>query len=372
MTRPTFRFRKTPRLERLESRELLSSGGPSPEAQYMLELINLARTNPAAAADRVTSNLDAQTSATLTYYNVNLDQARQQIASAAPRPPLAWNDKLATTALDQSIDQANMGVQTHTGADGSDLNTRLDRIGYTNRASAGENAFAYAKSVDQAMEAFLIDWGVPSMGHFKNLLQPDTPPSSAYREVGIGIVDSTKLGLGPEVITQDFGSQNGAKADLLGVAYDESKGSQFYVPGEGRGDVTVQAQNLQTGQTSSVQTWDAGGYQIPLDPGQYQVTAKVGSQVVRSQQVSIGTQNVKVDFDLSQPWTGPAVASSPTPPQPQTVTPPAPTPQPARAPQQSPLVFSQPYIAPQASTPSFDVNWITAWNSWNASTGQPT
>lgn len=367
MARSTFRFRRTPKLESLESRQVLSAGGPSPDAQYMLELINLTRTNPAAAADRFTSNLDSDTLATLNYYGVNLDQAKQDIASAQAKPPVAWNDELAASAVHQSQDQANMGVQTHLGADGSDLSTRLDRVGYTNRATAAENAFAYARSVDQAMEAFLLDWGVPSKGHFRNLLEPDTNPDNAYREVGIGIVGSNKPGFGPEVITQEFGRQNGAKADLLGVAFQDSNGNHFYDPGEGRGNVSVDARNLQTGQTQSTQTWDAGGYQIPLDPGPYRVTARVGNQVIRSQQVNIGTQNVKVDFDLSQPWAGPpapaVVQAPPPPPAPQPPPPPPPPPQPQ-------IIFSAPVLANRAATPTFDVNWITGWTTWNAASGQ--
>ena len=115
----------------------------------------------------------------------------------------------------QSQDQINTGIQTHTGADGSSLEQRLDRAGYTNRASDGENAYAFSNSVDNAMEAFLIDWGVSSHGHRNNILQPSTSGDDAYREVGIGIVDSKRANFGPEVITQDFGSQSGAKAASL-------------------------------------------------------------------------------------------------------------------------------------------------------------
>ena len=35
-------------VERLESREVMAAGGPSAQAQYMLELVNQARTNPGA------------------------------------------------------------------------------------------------------------------------------------------------------------------------------------------------------------------------------------------------------------------------------------------------------------------------------------
>ena len=179
MTRPA--FRRSFRLESLESREVLSAGGPSAEAQSMLELINLARTNPAEAAERVTSNLDADVQATLSYYGVNLGAEKEAIARAAPRPAVGWSDVLAYTATRQTQDQVDTGVQSHTGADGSSLGQRLDRVGYTGRAADGENAYAYSKSVDHAMEAFLIDWGVDSRGHRNNLLQPNATHELAQR-----------------------------------------------------------------------------------------------------------------------------------------------------------------------------------------------
>src|SRR5512143_2051442 len=78
MTR--LKTRRTLRLEALENRSLLTAaGGPSAQAQYMLELINLARTNPAAVAERVTSNLDANVAATLQHYNVDLNAVKQEI-----------------------------------------------------------------------------------------------------------------------------------------------------------------------------------------------------------------------------------------------------------------------------------------------------
>ncbi|MHC5539929.1 CAP domain-containing protein, partial [Singulisphaera rosea] len=312
MSRPN--CRRSLRLESLESRELLSSGGPTDQQQYMLYLLNQSRQNPAQMAQTVTSNLDANVSATIAYYNVDLNQVKQEIASAPAKPPLAWNDQLATAAQGQSQYQADNGVQSHTGANGSSLEQRLDQAGYTNRTTDGENAYAYSSSVDQAMEAFLIDWGVASHGHRDNILQPNTSTGDAYRDVGIGIVNATKSQVGPMVITQDFGAQQGEKAELVGVAFSDPNHSGTYNLGEGVGNVTIQVTNKSTGATTSVQTWDAGGYQMALDPGSYTVTAISGGKVVRSQDVQIGTSNVEVDFNLSNAWQGTPAPSTTTPP----------------------------------------------------------
>ena len=186
-------------------------------------------------ADRITSNLDSDVTATVKHYNVDLNQVRKTIASAAPKQPLAWNDRLATAAQKHSQDQANNGFQSHTGSDGSDMNTRVDREGYGRRTSTAENAYAYAKSVDHAMKAFLIDWGVASAGHRNNILQPDTPDDSSYREVGIGIAASNRPDFGPNVVTQDFGSREGARANLLGVVFDDKNREHILRRGRGEG-----------------------------------------------------------------------------------------------------------------------------------------
>jgi len=374
-------------VESLESREVLSAGGPSAEAQAMLEVINMARTNPKAAAQWIGSHVDADVLATLDYYNVNLKSVQNDIANSPVRPPVAWSDTLAGTATRQSQDQADTGIQTHAGADGSSLDQRLDRAGYKNRVSDGENAYAYSKSVDHAMEAFLIDWNVSSLGHRKNILQPDATPDQFYREVGIGIVKTNKANFGPKVITQDFGRQAGSKAELLGVAYNDKNGNDAYDMGEGQGDVTVSATNVSTGKTTSTQTWDSGGgYQMSLDPGTYKVVAKVGSRTVRTDQVSINDQNVKVDYNLSQPWqdssddsdsvaaagataadsasasSAPATASLFAASTPTTSTP-APTTQQASTSQETPVVAT---VSAAIKADSGKGSFSNSWVSWTA------
>lgn len=300
-------------MDTLESRQVMSAGGPSAEAQAMIESINAARMDPKGMAEVVTSNPDADLTATFKYYNVDVNAVKSAIASSAARPPVAWSDQLAQTATGQSQDQANSGSQSHTGADGSGLDQRLDRVGYTNRSAAGENAYAYSQSVDHAMEAFLIDWGVAGNGHRNNLLQPAASPDQYYKEVGIGIVSTNRSNFGPKVITQDFGTRAGSPAYLLGVAFNDGNHDGRYDMGEGQGNVEVSATNVDTGETKSVETWDAGGgYQIPLPAGNYSVTAKVGDQLVRTDRVSIANQNVKMDYNLSNPWQGGTAPIVPT------------------------------------------------------------
>jgi uncharacterized protein YkwD len=294
--------RRPPRLESLETRQLLSRGAPTADAQYMLELINEARTNPPAAAERAVSNLDANVRATVKYYNVDLNARKQAIAASAPKPPLAWNDALAGAAQAHSQDMADAGYQSHDGTDGTTPAKRMERAGYASASASAENAFAYATSADEAMKAFLLDWGVPDEGHRRNLQQPDAPADSAYRDVGIGLVKTGRAGVGPLVVTQNLASRAGAQAVLLGVVYRDDNGDRFYEPGEGQGSARVDATNLATGQTSTAETADPGGYQMSLAPGRYRVNASVGGQSVGTADLDVGTQNAKRDFVLDPRW----------------------------------------------------------------------
>jgi hypothetical protein len=231
----------------------------------------------------------------------------------------------------------------------------MQQAGYTNASSTGENAFAYATSIDEAMQAFLIDWGVSDQGHRRNLLQPNVSSSNAFQSVGIGIAPTTNSKVGPMVITQDFGSQPNQQAQLVGVAYYDNQHTGMYEIGEGQGGVQIDATNLATKQTRSTQTWSTGGYQIALSPGQYQITASLNGTVFQSLPVTIGAQNVEQDFVLSNTWDGRSRnqvlnALAPVSPPPQA---PAPVTPPTAAP------VSPPAVAP---LPRFSGSW-TSWQA---------
>jgi uncharacterized protein YkwD len=300
------KFRRSFQIEMLEGRQLLSTAGPTNDEQYMLQLLNEARTDPAEAAEMLTTNLSPDVEATLQYYGVNIQATAQRIASATPQPPLAWNANLAASAQSQSQYQANTQTQTHTGAGGSDAEQRMQAAGYTNIASSAENAYAYSTSVEQAMQAFLIDWGVPSDAHRINIQQPGVPAQNAYRDVGIGLVQTnpSNPSFGPMVITQDFASQTNEQAQVVGVSYYDNAGTGFYQPGEGQGGVQIDAVNLRTGQVTSTQTWASGGYEMSLAPGQYTIIASLNDEVIQTSNVTVGDVNVEQDFILSSAWQG--------------------------------------------------------------------
>ena len=212
------------------------------------------------------------------------------------------------------------------------------------------------------MEAFLIDWGVADQGHMKNMLQPDAT-QAPLTDVGIGITKTSNAGLGPKVVTVDFGRHTASQPQLLGVAYNQDADG-YYEAGEGQGNVEVDAVRLQDGQptgpTHSVQTWDASGaYQMPLDPGPLP-----GHRLVRRTRSSapsrstIEGQNVKVDYRLNDPWQAtapvvtPAAAPAVAPAVITAATPAATTPPPAAtAPVPTPAVTTPSVVPATAPTP---------------------
>ena len=190
------KFRRAPRFENLESRQLLStlatSQQPTNDDQLMLQLLNQARTDPSAAAQEISENITPDITATLKYYGVNLQATLNSIASATPQPPLAWNAQLAQSAMGHSQDMDTNQYQSHTGSDGTSPNQRIQNAGYNNATSTGENVYAYSTSVEEAMEAFLLDWGVADDGHRMNIQQMGVSAQNAYRDVGIGLVNTRR------------------------------------------------------------------------------------------------------------------------------------------------------------------------------------
>ena len=390
-----FKFRRSLRFDSLEGREMLSSvgAGPSDQQQYLLQLVNEARTDPSAAAAQISNEITPDITATLNYYGVNLQASLQKIASATPQPPLAWNADLANAAQGQSQYMADNQIQTHTGSGGSTPQQRMTAAGYTNITSSAEDAFAYATSPAEAMEAFLIDWGVPSDGHRINIQQPGVAPQDAFTDAGVGIVQTNpdNPNFGPMVITEDFARSSNSQTQLVGVAYNDTSATGFYQPGEGQGGVQIDAVNLQTGQVTSTQTWASGGYEVALPAGTYRIIASVNNQVFQTTNVTINNVNVEQDFVLSNPWQGgtrqaaiaaaqPAPPAAPTPTAPvvavAALPTPAPAPTPTPAPPQTVAVSSAPtpqvWVVPLTNYQPTTAQQTTlsllasSWSTWNA------
>jgi hypothetical protein len=313
--------------------QLYSIGSPTNEEQFYLELINRARANPPAEGLRLATTTDPNVLSAYVSFGVNLVLMQTQFTLIPSAPPLSMNATLTTAARAHSQNMLQNNYQGHNGPDGS-LTTRLQA--YTSGAngwSLGENVYAYSKSVWYGHAGFEVDWGGTVVtggmqsppGHRQNI------HSTGFREAGIGVVlgsNGGSGGVGPQLVTQDFGSVGGLFPFVTGVVYRDLNHNGFYDPGEGLGGVTVTVSNA----NSYAVTASSGGYSVPVPGGgNYIVTFSGGSAPTNQKTVTVvSDQNVKADY---------VVTASATPtPTPTPTTTPTPTATPTASPPSAPIL----------------------------------
>lgn len=304
------------KMEGLESRRMLAAVYPSAVEQYVVEMINRSRENPALEAAR---------------FNVALNEGLPSgTISTAPKQPLAINPYITDAARKHSQYMILADVFSHTGVNGSSPAHRMADAGFADFGDFGygEN-IAWSgttgsppdprTTVPQLHEDLFVDEGIVGRGHRLNILDP------VWKEIGAGVVSggftSTSGGVtrtyNAVMLTTDFGDRSD-QVFLTGVAYsDLLTQDQFYTPGEGLGGVTITATRAGDQSVFTTTTWESGGYVLALPPGMYVVRGTgggMGGSVIWSD-VLIGDENVKRDFrpDLAEddlPPTG--VLSAPT------------------------------------------------------------
>lgn len=264
-----------------------SHGDPTPAEQAHLEAINRARANPLAEAARLGIDL--------------LEGVPEGEISDQPSPPLVCDALLLQAARSHAADMIANDYASHFSPDGDGPLERVTAAGYE-YAALGENfAFrAATASLDEAAtsqwlhDRLFIDENYPDRSHRVTLLAPE------YRAAGPGLASGEFQGF-PHgiVVVTDFGRDIEDRAFLLGVVHDDADGDAFYDAGEGVGDVTVSAS--QDDEVKAVTlTASAGGYGIPLDPGEYVVTATLPDGRTARKTVELIGDNVKLDFRESE------------------------------------------------------------------------
>ena len=142
-------------------------------------------------------------------------------------------------------------------------------------------------------------------GHRRNLLQANVTSDNAFQDVGIGIVQTSNSKFGPDGGHPGLRQPEQRPGRAAGRRLLRQPGHQLYGPGEGQGERPDRRhQPRHRRRLHDHRLGDAGGYQMPLPAGRYQVTASVNDKVVQTSRVDIGNQNVKQDFLLNQPWDG--------------------------------------------------------------------
>lgn len=246
----------------------------SANEQYMLELVNRARLDPAAEAAR---------------YGVNLGSI-----STASKQPLAANQLLTTAARGHSQWMLDTDSFSHTGSGGSNPGGRMQAAGYTFTGNWGwgENISWQGTTGTLNATAAIADQHAGlfrSSGHRANIL------NDAFKEVGTGALTGKFEIYNASMVTQDF-ARSGSATFLTGVAYSDSNGDKFYTPGEGLGGVRIMAKPA--GSTAvSTSTGAAGGYEKSLAAGSYTVTFSGGGlPATVAMQVAVADRNVKIDL----------------------------------------------------------------------------
>lgn len=277
-----------------------SVGDPSDEAQLYLELINRARKNPSAEATRLINITDPiiQSAYHQPGNPVDLVLMASQFSIYSPAQPLSFNSKLTAAAQGHTMYMFNTGVQEHDEPNGFTLGPRVQAQGYAFHY-VGENIYAYAKYVEYGHAGFEVDWGgSPATGGMQS------PPGHRnsihdgdFAEVGIFVYHGTNTvgsnaTVGPQLVTQDFGTPATATTFITGVAYFDWNGNSFYDVGEGIGTVKVTVDGVNTYAVTSF----SGAYSIPVPANQtYTVRFNLGG-VETTSSVTVGTSSVKLDY----------------------------------------------------------------------------
>ncbi len=329
------RLRRTARAQRrslsrgiefLEDRRLLASDitiDPSAGEQELLEHINRMRLNPADELEIIFRSTDpndpgyfvsddADINSAMNYFHVNKSVLLSQWSSLSAAAPLAWSDGLYAGANAHNERMVLQDQQSHQlPADSSlglaaeaSLLPRLVAAGYTwtGSISVGENVFAFASSLFQSHAAFAIDWGFTSTGiqnppgHRNNIM------NSSFKEAGISVIEeyNSSTSVGEYVVTHDFGSRgNYGNPRALGVVYTDNDGDGRYDAGEGAAGVTIEISDGSATYTTTTMT--AGGYQVQVPPGAYNVTASGGGLPgpVSMGSITVGSANVKLDLETT-------------------------------------------------------------------------
>jgi Ca2+-binding RTX toxin-like protein len=249
------------------------------QEQYLLELVNRARLDPAGEAARNGIGLnDGLASGTIT---------------ADSKQPLASNGSLATAAQGHSQWMLDTDTFSHTGSGGSNAGNRMSAAGYsfTGSWSWGENiswrgttgTLNLTTSVGTQHSSLF-----QSPGHRENILDP------GFREIGVGVRTGVFQGYNASMVTENF-ARSGTGNFLTGVAYFDADGDKFYTVGEGRGGIRMDARNS-SGALVSTTTAAAGGYQTKLAAGTYDVTFSGGGlSAALGITLAIASENIKLD-----------------------------------------------------------------------------
>ncbi len=249
--------------------------------QYLLELINRGRLDPAAEAARLGIDLNASLApGTIT---------------ADAKQVLAHNTQLGIAAEGHSDWMLANSDFSHTGAQNSTPGDRMAAAGYNfyGNWTWAENIAWYGTTGPINLEDAMIshhDGLFVSSGHRVNLMNP------VVREIGVAqetgpFTHTNGTTYNASLLTEKF-AKVGTDNNVLvtGVVYDDTNGDRFYSIGEGRDGAT-----FAVGTAQSV-TASAGGYGLAVVGSANMVVTVSSPLVTASIGLNTAGQNAKLDI----------------------------------------------------------------------------
>src|SRR2546423_138926 len=135
-------------------------------AATVIRELNFARENPSLYATFVAESRPFH----MIEHGRAVDEAVRFLKKARPLPPLALSSGMSRAAADHCAEQVE-GQLGHDGADRSSPGDRISRYG-TWSATWGENISYGQKTARGVVLSLIIDDGVRSRGHRKNIFNP--------------------------------------------------------------------------------------------------------------------------------------------------------------------------------------------------------
>jgi uncharacterized protein YkwD len=160
---------------------LLQSQQPDPTARSMVDEINRLRTDPAGYAALLEQTLPLYAGTELRRpgritirTSEGATAVREAIAALRAQAPLAaleLSDGLSRAAADHVQGQGPAGATGHDGSDGSSMRSRIERYGQWG-GGISENIDYGSAEAREVVMSLVVDDGVTSRGHRRNLLDP--------------------------------------------------------------------------------------------------------------------------------------------------------------------------------------------------------
>jgi len=250
--------------------------------QYMLELINRARLNPAAEAERFGLPL-----------NAGLERS---MISTSAKGVLAPNATLETSAEQHSMWMLSNDIFSHTGKGGSSPGNRMLDAGYefTGHWSWREN-LAWSGTTGT------LDLQTAADAHHEGLYRSEGHRANTFatdiKEVGLAQIEgkfkNDGMTYNASMLTLNFAA-SGTDQFLTGVAFNDKDGDGFYDIGEGFGGLVILVDESSSNATS------AGGYSVGADPKtRAQVELRTTTGPIAKLEVDLSQENAKLDYVIA-------------------------------------------------------------------------